>query len=264
MKLLAALLVLGLGPALAGTKLLVTVVEPRSGRPVMGLKAADFSVLNQHTPQRVQSAEFTRGDLIDVALLLDTSLLGGAVQPLAAELIAELQPKDQMAVVAFHSSADLIQDFTSSRELLMRAVNSVKYGNIPRVLDALYATLDGGFQNTNFRRIILLLTAGMEGGGRMSERDVIRMARRNGVSIFPVYLNGSEKSLFEDLARQSGGASFNLKDMRKHGEAPGRRIFDVLRGHYTLTLEGNLALGDQVKVDVKGSGKMFASALPLE
>lgn len=264
MKRLAALLVLGLGPTLAGTKLLVTVVEPKSGKPVTDLKAADFSVLDQHTPRRVESAEFTRGGLIDVALLLDTSLVGGAVRPLAAELIAQLQPKDQMAVVAFHSSADLIQDFTSSRELLMRAVSSVKYGNIPHVLDALYATLDGGFQNTTFRRIILLATAGMEGGGRMTARDVIHLARHNGVSIFPVYLAGSEKSLFEMLARQSGGASFNLKDMRKHDEAPARRIFDVLRGHYTLALEGNLSLGEQVRVDVKGSGKLFASALPLE
>lgn len=248
----------------AATKLLVTVVEQKSGRPITDLKAPDFSVLDQRTPRRVESAEFSRG-LLDVMLLLDTSLVGGAVQPVAADLIARLQPKDQMAIVAFHSSADLIQDFTSSRELLMRAAGSVKYGNIPRVLDGLYAAIDGGFQNTSFRRVILLLTAGMEGGSRVSEREAIRLARRNGVSIFPVYLSGSEKSLFESLARQTGGASFNLRDMRRAADGPaGQRIFDVLRGHYTLTLEGNLSLGDQVKVDVKNRAKLFVSALPLE
>ena len=48
-------------------------------------------------------------------LLLDTSLVGGMVQPVAENLIAQIQPKEQMAVVSFHSSADLIQDFTSSQ-----------------------------------------------------------------------------------------------------------------------------------------------------
>ena len=83
--------------------------------------------------------------------------------------------------------------------------------------------------------------------------------------MFPVYLSGSEKSLFESLARQTGGASFNLRDMKKADPAaPGRRIFDVLRGHYTLTLEGNLSLGEQVRVEVKRPVKLLVSALPLE
>ena len=68
-----------------------------------------------------------------------------------------------MAIVAFQSSADLLQDFTSSHEALTQAVSSVKYGNSPRVLDALYAALDGGFRNTTARRIALVLAAGIEG-----------------------------------------------------------------------------------------------------
>ena len=198
-------------------------------------------------------------------LLLDTSLVGGRVQPLAENLVSQIQPKEQMAVVAFHSSADLIQDFTSSKQLIMRAIAQVKYGNAPRVLDALYAAVDGGFQNTTFRRVILLLTTGMEGPSRTSERDAIRLARRNGVSIFPVYMVGGEKALFENLARQTGGASFNLRDLRKSGlSQPGPRVFEVARGHYTLTLSGNLSLGDKVKVEVKRPDKVFVSTLPLE
>ena len=169
-----------------------------------------------------------------------------------------------MAIVSFHSSADLIQDFTSSKELLARAVGSVRYGNTPRVLDALYAALDGGFQNTTLRRVLVLLTTGVEGAGRVTEREVVRLARRQGVSIYPVYVVGYERSLFENLARQTGGASFNLRDMRKGGGDPGARIFEVVRGHYTLTLGGNLALGERVKVEIKQPGKIFVSALPLE
>jgi VWFA-related protein len=263
MRLLPLILLLA-SPALSATKLLVTVVEQRSGKPLTDLKAADFTVLDDRTPRQVEASEFSTG-LMDVMLLLDTSLLGGMVQPVADHLIEQLQPKEQMAIVSFHSSADLIQDFTSSRELLRGAVGSVKYGNSPRLLDALYAAIDGGFQHSTFRRVLLVLTTGVEGPSRVSEREVLRLARRNGVSIFPVYMVGLERSLFETLGRQTGGASFNLRDMKRTlSGPPGPRIFEVLRSHYTLTLTGNLSLGEKIKVEVRRPGRLLVSSLPLE
>jgi VWFA-related protein len=251
-------------PALPATRVLVTVVEQKSGKPVSDLKAGDFTVFDDRSPRRVEAAEFS-GGLIDVVLLIDTSLLGPTVQPVAQNLIGQLREKEQMAVVAFDSTATLIQDFTSSRELLARAAAGVKFGNAPRVLDALYAVLDGGFQGSSFRRVILLLTAGFEGPSRIEEREVFRLARRNQASIFPVYMGGGARSLFESLARQTGGASFNLREMKRaSADAPGARIFEVLRAHYTLTLSGNLALSERMKIDVKRPEKVFVSALTLE
>jgi VWFA-related protein len=260
----ALLFLLVCGPAAPATRVLVTVVEQKSGRPVTDLKAGDFTVLDDRAPRRVEAAEFASG-LIDVVLLIDTSLLGPAVQPVAQNLIGQLREKEQMAVVAFDSTATLIQDFTSSRELLARAVAGVKYGNAPRVLDALYAVLDGGFQGSSFRRVILLLTAGFEGPSRVEEREVFRLARRAQASIFPVYLGGGARSLFEALARQTGGASFNLREMKRVSpDPPGAQIFEVLRAHYTLTLSGNLALSERLKIDVKRPERLFVSALTLE
>jgi hypothetical protein len=133
------------------------------------------------------------------------------------------------------------------------------------VLDALYAAIDGGFQGASFRRVVLLLTAGVEGPSRVSEREVIRLARRNGASIYPVYMVGMERSMFESLARQTGGACFNLRDMQKTLTGPpGERIFEALRSHYTLTLSGNLSLSDKLKVEVARPVKLLVSALPLE
>lgn len=264
MRRLAAAIFLTAAFGGASTRVLVTVVEQKTGKPVTDLKAADFTLLDDKTPRNVEAAEFTRDSVLDIMLLLDTSLVGGAVQPVAENIVAQLQPKEQMAVVAFHSSADLIQDFTSSRELIMRAIAGVKYGNEPRVLDALYAAIDGGFRNSAFRRVILLLTAGLEGSSRVSERTVIRLARRNGISVYPVYMAGVEKSLFENLARQTGGALLSLRDLKRANQQPGPRIFDVARGHYVLTVQGNLSLGERVKAEVKRPDKVFVSALPLD
>jgi len=262
LPLAAALL---LAPVLsAANRVIVTVVEPKSGQPVSDLTAQDFALYNDKQPVRVEAVEFTQAT-IDVMLLLDTSLMGPVVQPVAEALIQQLQPKDQMAVVAFHSSADLIQDFTNSRQLLLRAVAKVKYGNSPHVLDALYAAIDGGFQSSGFRRVIVLVTAGVEGNSQMNEREVIKLARHNRVSIFPVYMKGYEKEMFDLLARQTGGAFFSLRDMKKAGEKdPGARIFQVLRAHYVLTVGGNLSLGEKVRVEIRPREKLFASALPVE
>jgi VWFA-related protein len=264
----AAALALALAMALplaAATRIVVTAVEQKSGAPVTGLTAGDFTVFDDKTARKVEAAEFTKATL-DVMLLLDTSLAGPLVQPVVENVLSQLEPKEQMALVSFHSAADLIQDFTSSRELLMRALAKVKYGNEPRVLDALYAAIDGGFQNSVFRRVVLLLSSGVEGDSRVAPREVIRVARRHGVSIFPVFVIGYERSLFEQLARQTGGASFSLRDMKRSlGSDPvGPRLFAALREHYVLTVSGNLSLGEKVRVEVKRPQKLFVSALPLD
>ncbi len=257
---------LGLWASAAGaaTRLLVTVVDQRSGAPVAGLKASDFVVLDGGQPRRVESAVPAAGP-VDVMLLLDTSLLGAVVQPVAEGLVGGLLAKEQMAVVAYHSSADLVQDFTASPELLLRAIGSVKFGNAPRVLDALYASLDEGFRNSVFRRVLILLSSGVAGPSRMSEREVVRVARRNTVSIYPVFVLGQERPMFERLARATGGACFELRDRQRVPDGKtGSRIFEVIRSAYTLSVEGNLALGDRLRLEIKRPERVFVSGLPLD
>ncbi|MBZ5581502.1 MAG: VWA domain-containing protein [Acidobacteriia bacterium] len=261
---LYALCLLAAPGAWAATKVLVTVVEPRTGVALTGLRAEDFTVLDDKTPRPVEAADFTR-DTLDIMLLLDASLVGPMVQPLAESFVAQLEPKEQMAVVAYASSADLIQDFTSSRQLILRAISQVKFGNQPHVLDALFAAIDGGFQNSPFRRVILLLTSGYEGYSKTRDREVVRLAHRNQVSIYPAYMAGSERFMLETLARETGGASFNLPQMRKADKAePAKRVFEALRAHYTLTVSGNLGLSEKLKVEVKSAPKAQVSAMALE
>lgn len=260
-----AVLTLLAAAALAGaTKLTVSVVDPKTGQFVAGLKAADFTVMDDKTPRAVEQVEAGEASPLDVLLLLDTSLVGGAVQPVASSLIAQLGEKDSMAIVSVHSSADLIQEFTSSKELLMQSAQRVKYGNTPRLLDGLYAAIEGGFENAIYRRVVLLLTTGFEGRSRVEERDVVNLARKNNVSIYPIYMAGAERSMFQNLARRTGGASFSLQELKKSGGAPGPRIFETVRRYYTVTVSGNLSLSDRLRVEVRSPQKAFVSALPQE
>jgi len=251
-------------PLAASSKILVTVVEQKTGLPVTDLKASDFAVLDDKIPRTVEAAAYETGP-VDAMLLVDASLAGEMVRGTAGSLIGELAGKEQMGLVAYHSSPDLLQDFTSSHEALLRALSGIKYGNDPRVLDAVYAAADGGFANATYRRVILLVTSGLEGNSRVSEKAVAQMCRKNGVSVFPVYATGRERGMFEFLARQTGGASFSAVSVGKNTDKPSARIFEAMRGRYELTVSGNLALGEKLKVEVPGAArKLLVSALPLD
>lgn len=251
--------------ASAEIKVLSTVIEPKTGKRVTDIKEAEFAVTDGGTTIPVKSVATAIG-LTDYLLLVDTSVIGHTVQPIASELIAQLQEKEQMAIIAYDSSASVIQDFTSNRDLLARAVTGLKFNDSPRVLDALYAALDGGFSGSAFRKVVIVLSSGIEGPSRTHEREIVRKARENQVSIYPLFIPGNARGLFELLARQTGGAAFNLRDLSKAANGTGVApvVFESLRSPYTLTLEGNLSLSEKAKIVIRGREKLAASMLPLD
>ncbi len=247
----------------AETTLVVTVTDKKTGAPVKDLRPQEFRIRIGNTPRRVLAAEYETGP-VDVVLMLDTSLIGGQISSLAPSLIRELDEKEQMAIVAYHSAADLIQEFTSSKDLLRRALGTVEFGNSPRLLDALYAVAADGFEGSVYRRVILLLTSGVDGPSRVTREEVARICRRNGVSIYPVYMMNYGRSVLEKLARVTAGAAFNARELARRSTDPAARVFEVMRGRYRLTLAGNLPLGDKAKVEIQRKGKYFASYLEME
>ena len=71
--------------------------------------------------------------------------------------------------------------------------------------------------------------------------------------------------MFEKLARGTGGATFNLRELRKVKEGEiARRIFEVVRGYYVVTVAGNFNLSEKAKLEIKRPDKLFVSALPLD
>ena len=250
-------------PMIAANRLSVTVVDAKTGKLATGLTAEDFMLYEGKLARKADKAEFASDD-VDVMLLIDTSLVGDIVRPLADAFVAQLKPKERMSIVGLHSSVDLIQDFTADRKKLDRALNSVTYGTKPHVIDALYEAIDTGFKTATARRVILMLTSAYEGDSRMEQHALYQLARKKAVSVYPVYMTGKEKGLFERLAQRTGGAIFSQKEMKKQSnEEMAATVFEAMRGHYTITVPGNLELGEKLRLEIGRQGKWFASALPL-
>ena len=249
-------------------RLLVTVVDEKTGKPIENLEAGNFSVIDDKTPLRVVAAEYKK-TLLDVLLLVDTSALGEVVRPLSAAFVEGLGQDEQMAIVGFHDSADLLQDFTNSKQTLMGSLRRVRYGNNPRILDALFAGLDGGFSvSSAARRVIVLLAAGVEGRSKVPLADVLRLAAEKRASIYPVYAQGVERGLFRRLARRTGGAHFRARPRKQNPKELAETVYAVLRGHYVLELTGVYTLGDRMEIKIQGllksDLKPWASAMALD
>ena len=245
-------------PMQAATTLLVRVFDPKTGHSVSDLTPSDFKA---ELP--VESVTPLPAGPRKIMLLIDTSLVGAAVQPAILPLINELAPGDQMALIGVHTSADVLEDFTSDKERLMKAAAGVKFANSPRMLDALYAAIEDGFGKGERFGVIVLLSAGIEGPSRTPETEVLELARRKGVSIFPVSLGSARHPVLDQLASQTGGASFKLKDMRKASGDKVRSIFEAIRSAYLLTIGGDGALPETFKLEIEGREKLSVTAMPV-
>ena len=245
-KTLLGLLTL-LSPA-AQPRLAVTVVD-QFGAPIIDLKAEDFAVFQDKTPRPVQSAEY-RKDLVDIVLMADTSAHAASgrneIQRFADLFISQLGEKEQMAIVGYATSADLMQDFTSSKQLLRRAISGFKFGNDAAILDSAFAVLDSGFQQTVGRRILLIVSSGIEGFSKVRRPEVMDLAQRHRVSIFALSLSGRNSPL-DRLGEESGGASFAGRELRQI-EQVSKNLFDAFRGHYELEVG---PLDGKFKVEIR-------------
>jgi hypothetical protein len=250
-------------PLMAANRLSVTVVDAKTGKLATGLTAEDFTLYEDKLARKADQCVFA-SDYVDVMLLIDTSLTGDAVRPLADALVAQLKPKERISIVGLQSGIDLIQDFTADRKRITRGLDSVTYGTKPHLIDALYEAIDTGFKTATARRVVLLLTSAYEGDSRMEQHALYQLARTKAVSVYPVYVTGKERGIFERIAQRTGGAIFSLKEMKKQSnEETAATIFEAMRGHYTITVPGNLELGEKLRVEIGRQGKWFASALPL-
>jgi VWFA-related protein len=104
------------------------VLQKKTGRIVGDLKREDFMLYEDGVPQQI--THFSQNSLpLSVLLLIDR---GGCLDPFgenvrhaAREAIARLKPSDEVAVMAYHDSVDLVQEFTRDRAAVSDALDRV-------------------------------------------------------------------------------------------------------------------------------------------
>ena len=225
----------------SGTNLVVlsaTAVD-RHGRPVTNLRQAEFRVLEDGRPQRLE--HFSEAQTLPARLLVlvdaSGSMTGGvkttSVKMAVTQLLAGMQPEDQVALAGFDHQYWGLVPFTTERDRVLRAIGEIQ----PFGSTALHDALDHAARDlatwSDGRRAVVVVTDGADTSSQLRPDEVLARSQALDVPIYAVSVvspvddpeskifTGKERpaaatagtAVLEKYARLSGGASFTVSDL---------------------------------------------------
>jgi VWFA-related protein len=154
----------------------------RDRRPVTGLRAADFELLDNGVPQQISEVAYEKLP-IDVTLLLDisASVTGPLLEELGRALRqvrADLAPGDRIRLLTFNMSVRRLVDFTQPAANLDQALASVRGAGSSAVLDGLAVALTGT-DAPGRRRLIVLFSDGQDSTSITDADALLDVAKRS-------------------------------------------------------------------------------------
>jgi len=156
-------------------RLNVGVVD-RSGRIVTSLDQTNFKILEDGIEQRAISFESSAAPF-SVVLLLDMSgstlTFRDTIRSSAMRFITALDPSDRIAVVEFYDKVNLLNDFTTRRDLVMNSIQVANGRGKTQLYKAIDFSLDRLSKEGNRRKAIIVLTDGVDSLARDIDRNTM-------------------------------------------------------------------------------------------
>lgn len=224
---------------------ILATVRSKKGGLVGNLTRDDFTVLEEGKAQTIKyfaretDLPLTIGLLVDVSRsqerLIDTE------RHAASQFFTEvLRKKDLAFLISFGQEAELLQDSTGSprllesglRELRVNApVGGLHPGPVPTVsqprgtvlFDAVYLAAREKLAREVGRKVLVLITDGVDQGSRVSREEAIEAAHKADAVIYSIY--------YVDPQAYGGWGPGGDGDLRKMSEETGGRVFKVDRKH---------------------------------
>jgi VWFA-related protein len=226
-------------------------VRDKRGALIPNLEKQDFTVLEDGKPQEIKY--FTREtDLpLTIGLLVDVS--GSQRNVIEVERTAAsqffsqvLRKKDMAFLISFGVETELLQDYTNSPRLLTEGLNRLRVnagvgglhpGPVPQsgppkgtlLYDAVYLAADEKLKSEVGRKVIVVITDGVDQGSRMSINQAVEAAQKSDTVIYCIE--------YYDAMGYGGGFGISMggggggSAMRKLSEETGGRVFKVDRKH---------------------------------
>jgi Ca-activated chloride channel family protein len=249
------------------------------GQFVPGLKEESFRVLEDKAEQKI--SVFRQEDVpVSMGLVIDNSGSMREKRPqvnaAALALVKSSNPQDEAFVVNFNDDyyLDTVHDFTSDISEMKDALERIDARGSTALYDAVIGSLDHLKKGAKDKKVLLVVTDGVDNASRRSLENAVQEAQRSDAVIYAVGLfsdddlkhNRSEmkkaRRALTDLSTATGGLAFfpeNVTDT----EAICAQIARDIREQYTLAYYPTNAAQDgsfrSVQVDVSaqhGLGKL--------
>jgi VWFA-related protein len=219
---------------------LLFTAREKSGALVGNLEQKDVEIYEDGKLQEIRTFTRETDQPLTIGVLVDVSPSQDTVLPeeksATATFVREVLGKKDMAfLISFGPEVELVQDFTSSAKLFDEGLKQLRIlaptrqygGAIPTgrpiagtvLYDAIFLAADEKLKGESGRKVIVVLTDGMDTGSRMSRAQAVEAAHRNDVMIYSIF--------YYDLKMydwQRYGVSDS--DLKKMGEETGGRCFD--------------------------------------
>lgn len=262
----------------------LAIVKDKKGRLIPSLNQDDFSLTEEGSPQQIRYFSRETDTPLTLGILVDTSgseqrMLGVERQEAKAFVRQVIRPKDLAFVLHFDLDVELLQDLTSDAERLERAIDETQInaggggvlpGTFPGVsvggthlYDAVYLAAHDMLRNEIGRKVIIVVTDGVDQGSKESLDAALESAQKSDVIIYSVEvvdrgfnyggMRGPDgDSVLNKLSKETGGNVVRANRQKDLAEAF-QEIADELRTQYLLGYTPNNAKRDGAfrKIQVK-------------
>ncbi len=182
-------------------------VSDASGRFVPGLRQEDFQVYEDDQPVQVTHFSAERVP-VSLGIALDTSgsmageKLQEAESALDRFLYDLLDRNDEIFLYRFSNDPQLLQGWTTDRQLLTRALGRITANGGTAMYDAVAEAIPLAQQGQNVKKALVLISDGNDTASRTTVRDLKRMIRESEVLVYAVGIDGeSEQPVYRQPPR---------------------------------------------------------------
>jgi VWFA-related protein len=208
---------------------LTVTVTDANGKYLNTLLESDFAVLEEGVRQSL--AFFANEPVpIDLALAIDASASMARQLPLvrkaAGALADSLRGGDRATVVTIKNAVGVALPLTTDRLRIDAAIRDLAASDGTALYDGVYVVLkelERARPSEIRRRVLVLLSDGVDTSSRLSADDMLALARRAGVGIYVIAMPGPESYLPRN--RQDGSVLQAEYAMRALASETGGRSF---------------------------------------
>lgn len=211
----------------------VTVTDKR-GRPLDRLKKEDFRVFEAGAEQNI--AFFSHENRpASWGIVLDRSgSMAGTMDEVYNAALHSIEAgtrDDDIFVIAFNESVDIIQDFTSDRRRLLESTRNIIAGGSTALYDAVALAVDHIKRGRHQKKVLVVVTDGEDNASRFTFARLLDMVKETEILIYTVgifesmnlpvlrILQGRTRDDLKRLAEETGGLAYFPRNMKECDQA---------------------------------------------
>jgi VWFA-related protein len=177
-----------------------TVVD-RNGRFIPGLRQSDFIVYEEEELQEITHFSNERVP-VSLGLVLDTSgsmvgeKLTNALMAVDRFLTKLLSPDDEIFLYKFSNFPELVQDWTTDRARLSRAIRRINASGGTAMYDAIAESVPLAQTGQHRKRAVVLISDGNDTDSQVSLNEVKQLIRESEVMVYAIGIDGRAEDAF--------------------------------------------------------------------